>query len=163
MVSCHLQRQVLPFADPQISKTLEAHASLLTALDFTEPYGTLVTASKDETQPCVWDLLSGDLIARLRGHTGTIRCLQVDNQLCLSGSEDGTVRMWDLKNLMEEDDALSDLVEEDEDESNARNGTMHKDNACIRVLLGHTKAVTALYFEDDCLARRSLCVLLPII
>jgi mitochondrial division protein 1 len=77
--------------------------------------------------------------------------LQVENQLCLSGSEDGTVRVWNLKHLIEEDDTLSDLMEEDEE----GNGALQKDNACERVLLGHTKAVTALYFEDDCLVHRS--------
>lgn len=40
-------------------QTLSGHTAPITALDFTEPYGTLVSASADETVR-LWDLTTGD-------------------------------------------------------------------------------------------------------
>ncbi|TFK76686.1 WD40 repeat-like protein [Pluteus cervinus] len=148
--------------------TLEGHSTPLTALDFSEPYGTLVTASQEDAQPRVWDLFSGTEIGRLRGHTGTVKCIQVEDHVCLTGSEDGCVRLWDLRRVEEDDGwgdgemvSLSDVAEEDEQEtettsskSGIRNGSdngVERNELCARVLEGHTQAVTALYFEDECL------------
>ncbi|KAJ7151558.1 WD40-repeat-containing domain protein [Mycena filopes] len=160
--------------------TLDGHSTPITALDFSEPYGTLVSASQDDSQPRVWDLFSGTEIGRLRGHSGTIKCVQVEDHVCLTGGEDGNVRLWDLRRV-DADQAdgwgdegelvtLSDVAEEEEegsvsasagvdpsvpaDSTGVRNGKQRateRDGSCARVLEGHTKAVTALYFEDDCL------------
>ncbi|KAJ6569629.1 WD40-repeat-containing domain protein [Mycena capillaripes] len=154
--------------------TLDGHSAPITALDFSEPYGTLVSASQDDSQPRVWDLFSGTEIGRLRGHTGTVKCVQVEDHVCLTGGADGNVRLWDLRRV-DADPAdgwgdegelvtLSDVVEEEEgvntesgeaaESSGVRNGKQRateRDDCCARVLEGHTKAVTALYFEDDCL------------
>ena len=148
-------------------------------MDFSEPYGTLVSASQEDAQPRVWDLLSGAEIGRLRGHRGTVKCVQVEDHVCLTGGEDGNVRLWDLRRVDEEDGdawrdeivSLGDVVEEEEGEGelelsykpngirNSMEREASKDDPCARLLEGHTKAVTALYFEDECLVRRSL--LLP--
>ena len=119
----------------------------MTALDFSEPYGTLVSASQEDVKPRVWDLLTGSEVGRLSGHTGAIKCLQVESHFCVTGGEDGTARLWDLRKVTDDGawgDDLVSLNEEDTSES--------KDDACVRLLEGHTQAVTALYFEDDCLA-----------
>ncbi|THH01509.1 hypothetical protein EW026_g1208 [Hermanssonia centrifuga] len=158
--------------------TLQGHTSPITALDFSEPYGTLVTASQEDSQPRVWDLLSGEELGRLRGHRGTVKCIQVEDHVCLTGGEDGNIRLWDLRRVDEEDDweremSLSDVAEEEggvdemgnkvatgQTNGNAVNGirsssvpesTSEKEGPCVRVLEGHSKAVTTLYFEDDCL------------
>ncbi|CDO70898.1 hypothetical protein BN946_scf184829.g6 [Trametes cinnabarina] len=153
--------------------SLESHTTPITALDFTEPYGTLVSASQEDSQPRVWDLLSGEEIGRLRGHRGTVKCIQVEDQICLTGSEDCTVRVWDLRRVDEDEEweagemlSLSDVAEEDEStgdgerqkpngirdgESSRPSSVAEREGACIRVLEGHTKAVTAMYFEDECL------------
>lgn len=150
--------------------TLDSHTTPITALDFSEPYGTLVSASQEDAQPRVWDLFSGTEIGRLRGHRGTVKCVQVEDHVCLTGGEDGNVRLWDLRRVDEDGDVwkedivdLHDVAEEDEDDrepetSHKLNGIrsnkeseVSKDDPCARLLEGHTKAVTALYFEDECL------------
>ncbi|KAH8086632.1 WD40 repeat-like protein [Cristinia sonorae] len=156
--------------------SLTGHNGPITALDFSEPYGTLVTASQEEFAPKVWDLLSGEEIGRLKGHRSTVKCIQVEDHVCLTGGEDGSVRLWDLRRVDEDEDwdkeseivSLSEIAEEEEvDEFGGRtkaktNGSIRqgeseagsvseKEGPCVRVLEGHSKAVTALYFEDDCL------------
>ncbi|KAL0576385.1 Mitochondrial fission protein [Marasmius crinis-equi] len=149
--------------------TLESHKTPITALDFSEPYGTLVSASQEESQPRVWDLFSGTEIGRLRGHSGTVKTIQVEANVCLTGSEDSTVRLWDLRKVDGEDSDgwgevnLSDVVEEEGEEEghddefrangirNTGKQKKREDPAYMRVLEGHTKAVTAMFFEDKCL------------
>lgn len=130
----------------------------------------MVTASQEDAQPRVWDLLTGEEIGRLRGHLGAVHCLQVEDHVCLTGGADGNVRLWDLRRVEEDDGwgegemvSLSDVAEEDEDgeESTSASGIKsnngsvpQKDGPCARLLEGHTQAVTALYFEDECLVRR---------
>ncbi|KXN87547.1 Mitochondrial division protein 1 [Leucoagaricus sp. SymC.cos] len=150
--------------------TLEGHTSPITALDFSEPYGTLISASQEDSQPRIWDLFSGTEIGRLRGHSGGVKSMQVEDHICLTGSEDGNVRVWDLRKVDDgtwgkgETVSLSDVVEEAEDDagelverptgvrdSKEEEPELEKDGPCLRLLEGHTKAVTALYFEDECL------------
>ena len=148
---------------------MSSHTTAITALDISEPYGTLVSASVEDSQPRVWDLLTGEEIGQLRGHKGTVKCVQVEDHVCLTGSEDGTVRLWDLRRVDADEEwnvegemlSLSDVAEEEESEFGQANGertstsrpesAVEREGACIRVLEGHSKAVTALYFEDECL------------
>ncbi|EAU92961.2 Trp-Asp repeats containing protein [Coprinopsis cinerea okayama7 len=149
--------------------TLDSHTTPLSALDFSEPYGILVSASEEDAQPRVWDLLTGSEIGRLRGHVGAVKCLQVEDHVCLTGGEDGNIRLWDLRRVDEDEgwgvgepDRLPDVVEEDESGAaessegehpprSRENSTTSKEGACVRVLEGHSRGVTALYFEDECL------------
>ena len=55
------------------TETLECGSTPITSLDFSKPYGTLVTASQEDAQPRVWDLLSGEEIGRLCGHEGMVK------------------------------------------------------------------------------------------
>jgi division protein 1 len=135
----------------------------VTALDFSEPYGTLVSASADEPSPTVWDLLTGESVGQLRGHTGGgVKCLQVEDMMCATGGVDGTVRLWDLKKVGWDDEEFEpgwDLASEKSEFEDVRSeasgpSDKKKENSpCVRVLEGHSKPVTALYFEDDCLVR----------
>lgn len=115
----------------------------------------------------MWDLLTGDEIGRLRGHVGAVHCVQVEDHICLTGGADGNIRLWDLRRVDEDswgDVSLNDIAEEDEEESefvtpngirSSQDAAPSKEGVCARILEGHTQAVTALYFEDDCLVSYS--------
>jgi division protein 1 len=118
----------------------------------------------------------------LCGHGGTVKTLQVEAHLCATGATDGAVRLWDLRRVDGDAETsewdLSDVLEEMDEDGDctgtstgdsvvvdrprtAPNGTRPRSRtpkketpgSCIRVLEGHSKAVTALYFENDTLVR----------
>lgn len=158
--------------------TLEAHSAPITALDISEPYGMLVTASQDESTR-LWDLRSGEAIGFLRGHSGTdvlripsdqgtdtittgaVRCLQVEQNTCVTGGTDGTVKLWDLRAVEDEEEALVSLagsprstipsIPDDDQEAAVLVERPSVPRGCLRTFEGHTKGVSAVYFEESCL------------
>ncbi|SNX85985.1 related to CAF4 - CCR4 associated factor [Melanopsichium pennsylvanicum] len=163
--------------------TLADHSAPITSLDFTEPYGTLVSASLDETVR-VWDLASGDEVGRLRGHTGPVKCLQVEDEVCITGGADNTIRIWDLTKVENFEARLTMTAsgelparrrspdpnrnsnfaagEESMDSIKIRDGDTtigdeedqelrDEFDPCVKSLEGHSKSVTSLYFDDNCL------------
>jgi len=76
-------------------REFQAHTDMVTALDFDQPFGTLVTSSMDDTVR-VWDLNAGRCLGMLDGHLSSVRCLQVSDQLVATGSMDATIKLWDL-------------------------------------------------------------------
>nr|XP_018266624.1 mitochondrial division protein 1 [Kwoniella dejecticola CBS 10117]OBR88782.1 mitochondrial division protein 1 [Kwoniella dejecticola CBS 10117] len=142
--------------------TLNGHTAPITALDFNEPYGMLVTAGQDDIVK-VWDLCDGEEIGQLRGHTGTVKALQVEDTLCLTGGSDGAIRLWDLRMNMEGDAGLGLGLAEEKDEFDwdeepsgiTQASQIDISSPCVRTLEGHSKSVTALYYEDGCLVTGS--------
>ncbi|GAA5945477.1 hypothetical protein JCM1841_006372, partial [Sporobolomyces salmonicolor] len=175
--------------------TLHGHLSPLLSLDFSEPYGTLVTSSSDASVR-LWDLTTGEETGFLKGHDGHVKVLQVEGGVAVTGGKDGGIRVWDLERA--EEDFFTGRVarrdERDEDvfsaavgkgggggsglingnraaveddgllrepgEKSVRDGEAEKkdekeDGPCVRVLDGHTKAVTSLYFDGPCLVTGS--------
>lgn len=162
--------------------TLADHSAPITSLDFTEPYGTLVSASLDETVR-VWDLASGDEVGRLRGHAGTVKCLQVEDEVCITGGTDNAIRIWDLtkvenfearrtmtasgelqprrkspdpnrSNAFAGDESMDSIKISDGDTTvgDEENEDVHDEfDPCVKTLEGHSKSVTCLYFDDNCL------------
>ncbi|WWC66892.1 mitochondrial division protein 1 [Kwoniella pini CBS 10737] len=176
--------------------TLNGHTAPITALDFNEPYGMLVTAGQDDIVK-VWDLCDGEEIGQLRGHTGTVKALQVEDTLCLTGGSDGAIRLWDLRMVEDYEERLQSQLDElarqdplerianqrhfdtlrEGDEAHILDESIGEEKGefdwdegpsgitqasqfdisspCVRTLEGHSKSVTALYYEDGCLVTGS--------
>jgi division protein 1 len=146
-------------------KELPAHADIITALDFDAPWGTLVTASLDDTVR-VWDLDAGRCIGMLEGHLSSVRCLQVEDSIVATGSMDATIRLWDLSRAEysppdnrvnkheaeEEEDGLA--FENASDAPPAPPSNIMKDVPLFS-LESHVGEVTALHFKGDTLVSGS--------
>ena len=61
--------------------------------------GLLVTGGYDQLVK-VWDARMGRCLNELAGHSGSVRCLAFHGTQLLSGSTDGTVRLWDFDSLL---------------------------------------------------------------
>lgn len=120
----------------------------------------LVTAGQDDVVK-VWDLCDGEEVGQLRGHQGHVKAIQVEDTLCLTGGADGNVRLWDLRVVEDYEDKLQKSAAE-----SLRQGTLERiqeqdadtptgNSPCVRTLEGHSKSVTALYYEDGCLVTGS--------
>jgi mitochondrial division protein 1 len=152
-------------------KTLPAHNDVITALDFDMPFGTLVTASTDDTVR-VWDLNLGRCMGFLEGHTSVVRCLQIEDSMLATGSLDATIRLWDLSRANyepyehkvnyndpdkadeEDDEAALGFGNEDEDAPPPPPADAMKD-CPLFTLEAHVDEVTALHLRGDTLVSGS--------
>ncbi|KAI9670462.1 MAG: Mitochondrial fission protein [Trizodia sp. TS-e1964] len=146
-------------------RELAAHADVISAMDFDIPFGTMVTASLDDTVK-VWDLNAGRCMGLLEGHQAPVRCLQVEDNIVATGSMDASIRLWDLSraDYAPQDGPSSKYGEDDEDDGL---GFSHPDDLpppppansmqdCPLFTLGaHVDEVTALFLKGDLLVSGS--------
>ncbi|KAF9363533.1 Mitochondrial fission protein [Mortierella sp. NVP85] len=147
--------------------TFYGHDGVITCLDLNGPYGTLVTASKDNTVR-VWDLATFKCLGQLPGHQNYVECMQLSQNLLLTGSRDSTVRTWNLADLNHSQNSRSSspspsesslhsgnvngkAAETETDEySRSYTETIESLDKCLTgTLNGHSGSVTCLYFEDE--------------
>jgi division protein 1 len=146
-------------------KSLPAHNDALTALDFDIPFGTMVTAALDDTVR-VWDLNLGRCMGFLEGHTASVRCLQVEDNIVATGSMDASIRLWDLsrakyepyehraqENGDDEDDGLG--FENPDEDAPPPPPASSMDECPLFVLEAHVDEVTALHLRGDTLVSGS--------
>lgn len=153
-------------------RTIPAHNDMISALDFDIPFGTLVTAALDDTVR-VWDLNLGRCMGFLEGHTASVRCLQVEDNIVATGSLDATIRLWDLSRAKyepyehqitgaqngdkkiedDEDDGLG-FGNEYEDEPPPPHPDAMQDCALV-TLEAHVDEITALHLRGDTLVSGS--------
>lgn len=143
-------------------RTLPAHNDTVTAIDFDAPFGTLVTSSLDDTVR-VWDLNLGRCMGFLEGHTASVRCLQVEDNIVATGSLDATIRLWDISrakyepfehNAHTEDDDGLGFGNEHEDEAPPPPPDAMSD-CHLLTLEAHVDEVTALNLRGDTLVSGS--------
>ncbi|TFK20265.1 WD40 repeat-like protein [Coprinopsis marcescibilis] len=81
-----------------------------------QPNPIIVSGGCDKTV-MVWDVLTGQCLYKMMGHTSTIRCIRVlqNRPIAVSGSRDATLRVWDLQR-----------------------------GRCLRVLVGHHQSVRCI-------------------
>ncbi|GAO52792.1 hypothetical protein G7K_6859-t1 [Saitoella complicata NRRL Y-17804] len=158
-------------------RTVQTHGDSITALDFDMPFGTMVTASMDDTVR-VWDLGTGRCKGLLEGHAASVRCLQIEDTVVATGSMDATIRIWDLSRsetygmglglsplgkLVDRDDDDYEHVGDDISET-ATEGSLQRTSAsdwkepedcCVYTLDSHVGEVTALHFHGNTLVSGS--------
>ncbi|CAK7200260.1 Mitochondrial fission protein [Sporothrix eucalyptigena] len=156
-------------------RELRAHQDAVTAIDFDQPFGTLVSAGMDDTVR-VWDLNAGRCIGLLEGHTASVRTLQVEDNILATGSADATIRLWDLSRsrydphgslfskssnggahgsgTVEDDDDGGIAFENPDDEPVEPPADSMADCPLI-TLSAHMGEITALHFRGDVLVSGS--------
>ncbi|KAI1431890.1 mitochondrial division protein [Xylaria sp. CBS 124048] len=144
-------------------REIKAHAEQITALDFDVPFGTMVSASLDDSVK-VWDLNAGRCIGSLEGHTASVRALQVEDNILVTGSADATVRLWDLSKAHydpqgsrfgkpdEEEDGIA-FENPDDQPVEPPEGSMA--DCALFTLQSHMDEITALHLRGDVLVSGS--------
>jgi WD40 repeat protein/tRNA A-37 threonylcarbamoyl transferase component Bud32 len=83
-------------------RSLPGHHGDVWATAFSpDPEGRWVASAGEDSTVKVWNSHAGTLVRSYRGHTGTVTTVAFspDGQFLVSGSRDGTVKVWDLTTL----------------------------------------------------------------
>lgn len=163
-----LRRKSMPILHEHIEpgtsiREIRAHQDCITALDFDAPFGTMVTSALDDSIR-VWDLNAGRCMGFLEGHTASVKTLQVEDNMCATGSKDATIRLWDLSRARY--DPLGEMLDKEQDEDGLafENPTEDQpvdppvgsmDDCLLTTLSSHVDEITALNFRGDVLVSGS--------
>lgn len=135
-------------------KEIKAHEDSITCLGFDQPFGTLVTASRDNTVR-VWDLSRGKCTGLLEGHYATVTAMQMEDSLVVTGSLDATLKLWRVSKLN------SPHGNDDEFNIDAINNTKANgidddlESPLLTTFESHVQEVTALHFNNSTLVSGS--------
>lgn len=64
----------------------------------TETQSYIVVGGNNPTMQ-VYSLKTGILIKEMEGHTDSVTCMVVDGLILITGSDDGSIRLWNLENF----------------------------------------------------------------
>ncbi|XP_075262996.1 U5 small nuclear ribonucleoprotein 40 kDa protein-like [Convolutriloba macropyga] len=142
---------------------LKGHTGPVVQLSFSPDGQYMFTASTDKTG-AVWDIETGERIKRLKGHTSfvnTVDSSRKGDQLIASGSDDGTIKVFDIrrkdpiKNFNNTYQVTSVAFSENVDqvfsggiENEIKVWDLRRDS-CVNSLKGHTDTVTSLSLSPD--------------
>jgi division protein 1 len=132
---------------------------MVITLDFDKPYGTLVSSSYDSTMR-VWDLTNQRCLGTLEGHSDKVRCLQLHDKKLVTGSDDWSIKYWDLSLIPRTRSRSPSLFSSISGMSSppqsptlsASHGSEVLpilDNCCVGTLEGHNGEVTALHWSEN--------------
>ena len=83
-------------SEDRAAVTLQGHSGAITKVLAGTNGGDVVASASDDHTVRLWDLRdAGECRLVLRGHSGRVTCLQQHWAQLVSGSEDGTLKMWD--------------------------------------------------------------------
>ena len=92
------------------------------------PDGQYVAAGSMDAVVRIWDVSTGQLVERLRGHRGSVRSIAFtpDGKGLVSGSWDNTLKFWDLSGMGAAAKRKSDGKRDDKSSLCTMNFTGHK-------------------------------------
>ena len=96
------------------------------------PDGRLVAAGSLDTVVRIWDVATGQLVERLRGHRDSVYSVAFtpDGRGLVSGSLDKTLKYWDLRPILQRQQGNGSVKPPSKDSDSAKcmmNFTGHKD------------------------------------
>lgn len=100
----------------EIRTIATGHDQGISALDFDIPFGTMACTGVEDSNITVWDLSQGQMLYSLPGHKAFVKCLQMNDNIIVSGSMDATAKLW---NIDDEQDPLIETFESHLDEITA--------------------------------------------
>lgn len=134
----HKHRKTMPtlqqYYEPGTEiRAIQAHDESVNCFDFDIPFGTMVSASLDNTVR-VWDLSKGKCSGMLEGHIAPVSSIQMDDSFVVTGSLDASLKLWDLSRLHQD---FETIAEEGEEEG-----------PCVHTFESHIEEITALSFHN---------------
>lgn len=137
----HKHRKTMPtlqqYYEPGTEiRAIQAHEESVNCFDFDIPFGTMVSASLDNTVR-VWDLSKGKCSGMLEGHIAPVSSIQMDDSFVVTGSLDASLKLWDLSRLNQDIETIAEEYETEEDQG-----------ACIHTFESHIEEITALSFHN---------------
>ena len=107
----------------------------------------------------------GRCIGLLEGHLASVRCLQVDENICATGSMDASIRLWDVikAHCSQQDNRIKEGEEDEEDGLGFGNPEdlpppphpSSMQDCPLFSLEAHVNEITALHFRGDTLVSGS--------
>ncbi|ERS96383.1 hypothetical protein HMPREF1624_07293 [Sporothrix schenckii ATCC 58251] len=146
-------------------KTLQGHVMGVWAM---VPWEDTLVSGGCDRDVRVWNLLTGQCVHTLRGHTSTVRCLKMsDENTAISGSRDTMLRVWDIrtglcKNVLVGHQASvrclevkGDIVVSGSYDTTAKIWSI-SEGRCLHTLQGHYSQIYAIAFDGVKVATGSL-------
>ncbi|RXN02136.1 F-box/WD repeat-containing protein 10 [Acipenser ruthenus] len=143
----------------EVPPTISGHAGSVIVVFICEQRGVVISAGYDLSIRC-WNINSGDCMKILRGHLGTIGCLDLYENSLVSGAKDCKVKVWNILtgncinrcNFKHKDPIVAVKINREYVLSSCKGGLVKlwhiATGNLIKTLQGHQGEVKGLYFDD---------------